>query len=79
MRQLQRRAPDVAAHAKANGWVVLGLNGRGHFRLRHEDTGREATCGHTAHDYRAQRNVVAWMRRIEDGRDERQWIERQQR
>ena len=71
MRELSRRVPFVAQHAQENGWEVVGINGRGHFQLRHEATGRKATCAHSPSDWRAPLNTVLWMKQIEAGTDRR--------
>ena len=70
-RQLERRMPLVAAHAKEAGWEVVGINGRGHFRLRHTASGRHATCAFSTKDHRAPSNTVSWMKQIVAGTDRR--------
>lgn len=66
-RHFRRRTPEVAAYAAENGWELVGLNGRGHFKMRHTETGRSATMAQSASDVRAQKNTISWMRKLEAG------------
>lgn len=65
-RQLSKRLPQVFRYARENGWIILpGRSGSGHIVMVHEPTGRKATAASSASDYRAQKNTVSWMRKIE--------------
>lgn len=68
-RQLRKRMPRLTAHMDANGWEVIGPTGSGHIRLVHT-SGRKATAP-TSASKAAERNTIAWLRRIERGEESR--------
>jgi predicted RNA binding protein YcfA (HicA-like mRNA interferase family) len=51
---------------KARGWRPE-ISGK-HMKFIHEETGQYIVCAHTASDYRAKKNMMAFVKRVEDGR-----------
>lgn len=64
-RQLRKRMPRLAKHMDEHGWSVTGPTGSGHIRLVHV-SGRKATAP-TSASKSAERNTIAWLRKIERG------------
>jgi hypothetical protein len=52
------------ADAAALGFRFAGINGRGHLRLIHEQTGRKYATSATPSDRRSRKNALSDLKRI---------------
>lgn len=51
---------------KERGWVPE-IKGK-HMKFIHEETGQYIICANTPSDHRAKKNMMAFVKRVEDGR-----------
>ena len=62
-----RKNRKLVKKMRERGWVAE-ITKNNHLRFTHVETGQSVIHGGTASDHRAEKNFLALVRRIEDGR-----------